>query len=60
MVEGNIDIQDVYFSYPFREDKPILQGLSLSIPARKTIAQVGSSSCGKATVISLVTRFYDP
>ncbi|PKI35601.1 hypothetical protein CRG98_044055 [Punica granatum] len=59
-VEGNIDIQDVYFSYPSREDKLILQGLSLSIPAGKTVALVGSSGCGKSTVISLVARFYDP
>lgn len=60
MVQGNIDIQDVDFSYPSREDKLILQGLSLSIPAGKTVALVGSSGCGKSTVISLVARFYDP
>ncbi|WVZ18365.1 hypothetical protein V8G54_005687 [Vigna mungo] len=59
-IKGDIDFQDVHFSYPSRPDKPILQGLSLSIPAGKTVALVGSSGCGKSTVISLVNRFYDP
>ncbi|XP_040995099.1 ABC transporter B family member 1-like [Juglans microcarpa x Juglans regia] len=59
-VDGNIDICDVYFAYPSRWEKLILQGFSLSIPAGKTVALVGSSGCGKSTIISLVSRFYDP
>ncbi|KAL5784404.1 hypothetical protein ACOSQ2_006796 [Xanthoceras sorbifolium] len=59
-VDGNIDIRDVWFAYPSRPDKKILQGFSLSIPAGKMVAFVGSSGCGKSTVISLVARFYDP
>ncbi|KAK3187821.1 hypothetical protein Dsin_027382 [Dipteronia sinensis] len=59
-VDGNINIRDVSFEYPSRPDKKILQGFSLSIPAGKMVALVGSSGCGKSTVISLVTRFYDP
>lgn len=60
VIEGKINIQDVYFAYPSRPDKQILQGFSLSIPAGKVVALVGSSGCGKSTIISLVTRFYDP
>ncbi|KAI4306591.1 hypothetical protein L6164_029852 [Bauhinia variegata] len=60
MIKGSIDIRDVHFSYPSRPEKPILQGFSLSIPAGKTVALVGSSGCGKSTIISLVSRFYDP
>ncbi|KAK6934710.1 ABC transporter-like, ATP-binding domain [Dillenia turbinata] len=60
LIEGNIEIRDVYFAYPSRQDKLILQGFSLSIPAGKVVAFVGSSGCGKSTVISLVERFYDP
>lgn len=59
-IEGKINIKDVYFAYPSRPDKQILQGFSLSIPAGKVVALVGSSGCGKSTIISLVTRFYDP
>lgn len=59
-VNGDIEIRNVYFSYPSREDKLILQGFSLTIPAGKVVALVGSSGCGKSTIISLVQRFYDP
>lgn len=59
-IEGHINIQNVHFAYPSRPHKLILQGFSLSIPAGQTVALVGSSGCGKSTVISLVTRFYDP
>ncbi|XP_034710681.1 ABC transporter B family member 14-like [Vitis riparia] len=59
-INGNIDMQDVYFTYPSRKERLILDGFSLSIPAGKVVALVGSSGCGKSTVISLVARFYDP
>jgi ATP-binding cassette subfamily B (MDR/TAP) protein 1 len=59
-IHGEIKFRRVHFAYPSRQDKPILQGFSLSIPAGKVIALVGSSGCGKSTVISLLQRFYDP
>lgn len=59
-VDGNIDIRDVVFAYPSRKDKTILNGFSLSVPAGKVVALVGSSGCGKSTIISLLMRFYDP
>ncbi|RLM60881.1 ABC transporter B family member 19-like [Panicum miliaceum] len=59
-IHGEIKFRRVHFAYPSHQDKPILQGFSLSIPAGKVIAPVGSSGCGKSTVISLLQRFYDP
>ncbi|KAK3042796.1 hypothetical protein RJ639_001069 [Escallonia herrerae] len=59
-VEGSIELREVHFAYPSRQEKLILKGFSLSIPAGKVVALVGSSGCGKSTVISLVSRFYDP
>lgn len=53
-------MREVYFTYPSREDEPVLQGFSLAIQAGNIVALVGSSGCGKSTVISLVQRFYDP
>jgi len=55
---GEIDFQDVHFSYPSWPDTPILQGLNLRIPAGKTVGLVGGSGSGKSTVISLIQRFW--
>nr|QVT92312.1 ABC transporter [Salvia miltiorrhiza] len=59
-IKGSICINDVHFAYPSRKGTPILRGFSLSIPAGKVVAFVGSSGCGKSTIMSLITRFYDP
>lgn len=59
-VRGSVELRRVDFSYPSRPDVPILRGFSLSVPAGKTIALVGSSGSGKSTVVSLIERFYDP
>lgn len=59
-VQGTIELRNVYFSYPSSPDIPILSGLYLTIPARKTVALVGSNGSGKSSVISLIERFYDP
>jgi len=59
-IQGNIDFQDVTFSYPCRLDVLIFRNFSLQIPAGKTIAIVGGSGSGKSTVVALIERFYDP
>ncbi|MED6156764.1 Multidrug resistance protein 1 [Stylosanthes scabra] len=59
-VTGLVELKNVNFSYPSRPDVPILNDFSLSVPAGKTIALVGSSGSGKSTVVSLIERFYDP
>ncbi|XP_059632044.1 ABC transporter B family member 11-like isoform X1 [Cornus florida] len=59
-IGGNIELKDVYFSYPTRPDEPIFNGFCLSMPSGTTAALVGQSGSGKSTVISLIERFYDP
>ncbi|PSR92445.1 ABC transporter B family member 11 like [Actinidia chinensis var. chinensis] len=59
-IHGNIELRDIYFSYPARVDECIFSGFSLSIPSGTTAALVGQSGSGKSTVISLIQRFYDP
>ncbi|GLU16670.1 hypothetical protein SLE2022_330900 [Rubroshorea leprosula] len=59
-VRGDIELKDVYFSYPARPDEQIFSGFSLFIPSGTTAALVGQSGSGKSTVISLLERFYDP
>nr|XP_035109821.2 phosphatidylcholine translocator ABCB4 isoform X3 [Callithrix jacchus] len=58
--EGNVTFSEVMFNYPTRQNVPVLQGLSLEVKKGQTLALVGSSGCGKSTVVQLLERFYDP
>jgi ATP-binding cassette subfamily B (MDR/TAP) protein 1 len=57
---GDIEIRNLTFSYPSRPTAPVLQDLSLRIPAGKTTALVGPSGCGKSTLVGLLERWYQP
>nr|KAF6417722.1 ATP binding cassette subfamily B member 1 [Rousettus aegyptiacus] len=59
-LEGNVTFNEVMFNYPTRPDIPVLQGLNLQVKKGQTLALVGSSGCGKSTVVQLLERFYDP
>ncbi|XP_057672647.1 ATP-dependent translocase ABCB1-like [Diorhabda carinulata] len=58
-LRGNVQFKNVNFSYPSRKDVPIFKQLSLNIDAGETVALVGTSGCGKSTVIQLIQRLYD-
>ncbi|RYP20120.1 hypothetical protein DL765_002962 [Monosporascus sp. GIB2] len=57
---GKIEVKALEFSYPSRPDIKVLHGLSLSVPAGKTTALVGTSGSGKSTIVGLLERWYDP
>jgi len=57
-VEGRIEYQDVSLGYQDRLDKA-LDGISLEVPAGKTIALVGQSGSGKTSLIRLLPRLYE-
>ncbi|HMZ15129.1 MAG TPA: ABC transporter ATP-binding protein [Mycobacterium sp.] len=57
-VRGEIAFHDVRFSYV--PDRPVLPGLSLTVPPGQTVALVGTTGAGKTTIAKLIARFYDP
>ena len=59
-VAGLIEFTDVHFRYPARPTVEVFQGLTLTIPAGRTVALCGESGSGKSTAIALIQRWYDP
>ncbi|WP_254097131.1 ABC transporter ATP-binding protein [Aquimarina sp. Aq107] len=56
-IEGNIDFNDVRFSYI--EGEEVLKGISFSVNSGETVAIVGATGAGKSTIINLLNRFYE-
>ncbi|KAB0570844.1 ABC transporter ATP-binding protein [Brucella pituitosa] len=56
-LKGDIEYRDVSFGY--NSERPIFDGLNMTINAGETIAFVGSSGAGKTTICSLLPRFYE-
>lgn len=52
-------MNNIHFHYPSRPEVEVLKGLSINVQPGQTLALVGSSGCGKSTVVSLLERFYD-
>ena len=55
-----ITFRDVTFAYPASPDRPVLNRLSLEIPAGGSLAIVGQNGAGKTTLAKLLCRLYDP
>jgi ATP-binding cassette, subfamily B, multidrug efflux pump len=56
-VAGAIEFRDLTFAYG---DRPVLEHVSVKIPAGQTVALVGPTGSGKSTLISLLPRLFDP
>lgn len=55
-----VELTDIRFTYPTRPDIPVLKGVNVTVKPGQMVALVGSSGCGKSTIVQLIERFYDP
>ena len=58
IVKGSIEFREVSFGY--EPNRLVLKSFSLQVEPGEMVAFLGSSGVGKSTIISLITRFYDP
>ena len=58
-IRQGITLDGVRFAYP-GTDRPVLDGVSLFLPAGSTVALVGENGAGKSSLVKLLCRFYDP
>ncbi len=73
-VRGDLELWDVWFTYPKSgrrtavagaalaqpQPEPVIRGVTLSVRAGEVVAFVGASGSGKTTLCNLIARFYDP
>ncbi len=55
---GKVEFRNVSFKYPDAEEY-VLENISFTAEKGETVALIGSTGCGKSTVINLIPRFYD-
>jgi len=59
-IVSEIELKNLYFSYPTKKDVVVATNVNLKVEKNKVLALVGSSGCGKSSLIALISRFYDP
>jgi ATP-binding cassette subfamily B protein len=57
-ISGEIEFRDVSFRYPGALDD-VLHNITFTARPGQTTALIGSTGCGKSTVVNLIPRFYD-
>ena len=56
---GEIEFKNVSYRYYKNSAEPVLDNIDLKIPAGSTVGIIGSTGCGKTTLVSLIPRLYD-
>ena len=58
-IKGSIEFKNVSFSYPSASSKKVIDDFSINVSNGSTLAILGSTGCGKTSLINLIPRFYD-
>ena len=56
---GKIEFKNVSYRYYKTSEEEVLKNINLTIPAGSTVGIVGSTGCGKTTLVSMIPRLYD-
>ena len=56
---GDIEFKDVTFRYYKNSEEAVLDKINLKIKAGSTVGVIGSTGCGKTTLVSMIPRLYD-
>ena len=56
---GEIEFKNLSFRYYKNSDEPVLDSVNLKINAGETVGIIGSTGCGKTTLVSMIARLYD-
>ena len=56
---GQIEFRNVSFRYYKNSEEKVLDSVSFTIPPRATVAIIGTTGCGKTTLVSMIPRLYD-
>ena len=57
--QGAITFKNVSFRYYKNSEEKVLNNINLEIPAGATVGIIGSTGCGKTTLVSMIPRLYD-
>lgn len=57
--KGSVEFKNVSFSYYKGSQEKVLSNISLRIEAGETVGIIGSTGCGKTTLVQLIPRLYD-
>ena len=59
VVAGEIEFKNVSYRYYKNSEEAVLDKINLKIPAGSTVGIIGSTGCGKTTLVSMIPRLYD-
>ena len=57
---GHIRFEGVTFRYPGQTGRPVLSEIDFEVKPGEMVAILGSTGCGKTSLVNMIPRFYDP
>ena len=57
--KGEVEFKNVSFRYYKNSEEKVLDGINFKIDAGETVGIIGSTGCGKTTIVSMIPRLYD-